>query len=219
MNGLTRELMALRIARELKDGMYINLGIGLPTIVSQWLPDDIDVIFQSENGILGYGPIADEHEQDLDLVNAGAQPVTLLPGASFFDSADSFAMIRNGLIDVTVLGAYQVSEKGDLANWTTSPEGIGSIGGAMDLACGAKQIWAAMEHITSSGSPRIVRECTYPLTAVRSVKLIFTNLALIEVASEGLLLRELAPGVSLDEVLRATEPELLVSRELKEMEL
>ena len=165
MNGLTRELMALRIARELRDGMYINLGIGLPTIVSQWLPDEIDVIFQSENGILGYGPIADEDEQDLDLVNAGAQPVTLLPGASFFDSADSFAMIRGGLIDVTVLGAYQVSEKGDLANWTTSPEGIGSIGGAMDLACGAKQIWVAMEHTTSSGSPRIVRECTYPLTA------------------------------------------------------
>jgi 3-oxoacid CoA-transferase subunit B len=219
MNGLTRELMALRIARELKDGMYINLGIGLPTIVSQWLPDDIDVIFQSENGILGYGPIADEHEQDLDLVNAGAQPVTLLPGASFFDSADSFAMIRSGLIDVTVLGAYQVSEKGDLANWTTSLEGIGSIGGAMDLACGAKQIWVAMEHTTSSGSPRIVRECTYPLTAKRSVKLIFTNLALIEVASEGLLLRELAPGVSLDEVLSATEPELVVSTELKEMNL
>jgi 3-oxoacid CoA-transferase subunit B len=219
MNGLTRELMALRIARELRDGMYINLGIGLPTIVSQWLPDEIDVVFQSENGILGYGPIADEHEQDLDLVNAGAQPVTLLPGASFFDSADSFAMIRGGLIDVTVLGAYQVSEKGDLANWTTSLEGIGSIGGAMDLACGAKQIWVAMEHTTSSGSPRIVRECTYPLTARRAVKLIFTNLALIEVASEGLLLRELAPGVSLDEVLRATEPELVVNRELKEMDL
>lgn len=219
MTGLTRELIALRIAQELKDGMYINLGIGLPTMVSQWIPKDIDIVFQSENGVLGYGPIAEEHEQDPDLVNAGAQPVTLLPGASFFHSADSFTMIRGGHIDVTVLGAFQVSEKGDLANWTTSAEGIGSIGGAMDLACGAKQIWVAMEHTTSSGEPRLVRKCSYPLTSEAVVKLIFTNLALIEVVPQGLVLRELAPGVSIAEVQSATDPKLMVSKELKEMEL
>ena len=219
MAGLTRELMALRIAQELRDGMYINLGIGLPTMVSQWIPKDKDVVFQSENGVLGYGQIAEEHEEDPDLVNAGAQPVTLLPGASFFHSGDSFTMIRGGHIDVTVLGAFQVSEKGDLANWTTSAEGIGSIGGAMDLACGAKQIWVAMEHTTSSGEPRIVSKCSYPLTARAAVKLIFTNLALIEVVSQGLMLRELAPGISVAEVLSATEPKLVISRELKEMEL
>jgi 3-oxoacid CoA-transferase B subunit len=219
VSGLTRELMALRIAQELKDGMYINLGIGLPTMVSQWIPKDRDVVFQSENGILGYGPIAEEHEEDPDLVNAGAQPVTLLPGASFFHSADSFTMIRGGHVDVTVLGAYQVSEKGDLANWTTSEEGIGSIGGAMDLACGAKQIWVAMEHTTPSGKPRIVEECNYPLTARAVVRLIFTNLALIEVISQGLMLRELAPGISVAEVQKFTQPRLLINRELREMEL
>jgi 3-oxoacid CoA-transferase B subunit len=219
VNGLTRELIALRIAKELKDGMYVNLGIGLPTLVSQWIPKGIDIIFQSENGVMGYGPIAEEGKEDPDLVNAGAQPVTLLPGASFFHSTDSFAMLRGGHIDVTILGAYQVAENGDLANWTTSKEGIGSIGGAMDLASGAKQTWVAMEHTTASGEPRIVKQCRYPLTAQRTVKMIFTNLAVIRATPDGLELREVAPGISVAEVRQATEPELTLSSDFKEMEL
>lgn len=217
--GLTRELIALRVAGELRDGMSANLGIGLPTLVSNFIPEGVTVMFQAENGILGYGGIAPDDQYDQDLINAGGQPVTLLPGASFFHSADSFAMIRGGHIDVTVLGGLQVSERGDLANWLVPERGGGSIGGSMDLACNAKRVIVAMEHTARDGSPRIVRECTYPLTAKECVDLIVTNLAVIEVTPEGLVLREVAPGVSVEEVLEATEAPLIVPPDVREMAL
>lgn len=217
--GLTRELIALRVARELRDGMSANLGIGLPTLVSNFIPEGVTVMFQAENGILGYGGIAPDDQYDQDLINAGGQPVTLLPGASFFHSADSFAMIRGGHIDVTVLGGLQVSERGDLANWLVPERGGGSIGGAMDLAANAKRVIVAMEHTARDGSPRILRECTYPLTAKECVDLIVTNLAAIEVTPEGLVLREVAPGVSAEEVIEATEAPLSVPPDVREMEL
>jgi len=198
--GLTRELIALRVARELRDGMVVNLGIGLPTQVANFIPEGITVIFQAENGILGYGGIAEEDQIDADLINAGGQPVTLLPGACFFHSADSFAMIRGGHVDMTVLGGLQVSEKGDLANWMVPEKAVGSIGGAMDLAVGAARVVVAMEHTTRDGQPRIVRECSYPITAIRAVDLVVTNLAAIEVTPEGLVVREVAPGVTFEEV-------------------
>lgn len=218
-SGLTRELIALRIARELRDGYYVNLGIGLPTLVSNFIPQDIEVFLQSENGVLGYGPIAEPDQIDQDLINAGGQPVTLVPGASFFHHADSFAMIRGGHLDVTVLGGLQVSEKGDLANWMVPERGVGSIGGAMDLVSGAKRVIVAMEHITREGEPRIVKECTYPLTGKGVVNLVVTNLGVIEVTKEGLVLRELAPGLTPEEVQAVTEPRLLLAPDLKEMEL
>lgn len=218
--GLSRELIALRVARELRDGMVVNLGIGIPTLVSDFIPPGVTVIFQAENGILGYGATtADESEIDWDLINAGGQPVLLLPGACFFHSADSFAMIRGGHIDLSVLGGLQVSEKGDLANWMVPARGTGSIGGAMDLAVGAKRLIVAMEHTTKSGEPRIVKECTYPLTAVNVVDLIVTNLAAIEVRPEGLVVTELAHGVSFDLVQSLSEPALIASPDLREMEL
>lgn len=217
--GLTRELIALRVAGEVRDGMSANLGIGLPTLVSNFIPEGVTVMFQAENGILGYGGIAPDDQYDQDLINAGGQPVTLLPGASFFHSADSFAMIRGGHIDVTVLGGLQVSERGDLANWLVPERGGGSIGGAMDLAANAKRVIVAMEHTARDGSPRIVRECSYPLTAKECVDLIVTNLAVIEVTAEGLVLREVALGVSVEEVLEATEARLIVPPDVREMEL
>ena len=195
--GLTREQIARRVARELRDGMIVNLGIGIPTLVSDYTPDGVSVIFQAENGILGYGPIsADASTIDWDRINASGQPVTLLPGACFFHSADSFIMIRGGHVDLAVLGGLQVSEKGDLANWMVPSKGMGSIGGAMDLAVGAKRVIIAMEHATKTGEPRIVKECSYPLTGAAVVDLIVTNLAAIQVTPAGLLLKELAPGVS-----------------------
>jgi 3-oxoacid CoA-transferase subunit B len=217
--GLTRELIALRVARELRDGMSANLGIGLPTLVANFIPEGVTVMFQAENGILGYGGIAPDDQYDQDLINAGGQPVTLLPGASFFHSADSFAMIRGGHIDVTVLGGLQVSERGDLANWLVPERGGGSIGGAMDLAANARRVIVAMEHTARDGSPRILRECTYPLTAKECVDLIVTNLAAIEVTPEGLVLHEVAPGVSVEEVLGATEAHLEIASDVREMEL
>jgi 3-oxoacid CoA-transferase subunit B len=210
--GLTRELIALRVARELRDGMVVNLGIGLPTLVANFLPQDADVILHAENGILGYGGIVtDESVFDQDLINAGGQPVTLIAGASFVDSASSFAMIRGGHVDVTVLGGLQVSAKGDLANWAVSGRVGGAIGGAMDLAAGAKRVIVAMEHTTRDGEPRILEECTYPLTATRCVDLIVTNLAVIEVKEDGLALREVAPGISMEEVQAATAARLDVA--------
>jgi 3-oxoacid CoA-transferase subunit B len=218
--GLSRELIALRVARELRDGMVVNLGIGIPTLVSDFIPPGVTVIFQAENGILGYGPTtADETEIDWDLINAGGQPVLLLPGACFFHSADSFGMIRGGHVDLSVLGGLQVSEKGDLANWMVPARGTGSIGGAMDLAVGARRLIVAMEHTTKTGEPRIVKECAYPLTAVNVVDLIVTNLAAIEVRPEGLVVTELAHGVSFDLVQSLSEPTLIPSPDLREMEL
>jgi 3-oxoacid CoA-transferase subunit B len=216
--GLSRELIALRVARELHDGMVVNLGIGLPTLVSNFLPPGAEIFLQAEDGILGYGPISDE-DFDPDLINAGGQPVTLLPGASFFDSAASFAMIRGGHVDVAVLGGLEVSERGDLANWYLPGRGGGSIGGAMDLACGAKRLIVAMTHTGPGGRPRIRKACEYPLTATGVVDLIVTDLAMIEVHADGLLLTEVAPGVDPDEVQSRTEPTLRRSPALREMEL
>jgi len=207
--GLTRELIALRVARELRDGMVVNLGIGLPTLVANFLPRDAVVTLHAENGILGYGEIiTNEANFDQDLINAGGQPVTLNPGATFFNSAASFAMIRGGHVDLTVLGGLQVSARGDLANWAVAARGGGAIGGAMDLAAGAKRVIVAMEHTTRGGEPRILEQCTYPLTARSCVDLIVTNLAVIEVTPAGLVLTELAPGVTLDEVRAATAANL-----------
>ena len=218
--GLSRELMAVRVARELQDGMVVNLGIGIPTLVSDFIPAGVTVTFQAENGILGYGPIAaDESHIDWDRINASGQPVTLLPGACFFHSADSFTMIRGGHVDLVVLGGLQVSEKGDLANWMVPSRGMGSIGGAMDLAVGAKRVIVAMEHTTKTGEPRLVKECSYPLTAGGAVDLIVTNLAAIQVTPAGLLLKELAYGVSPEYVQSLTEPVLIPAPDLREMEL
>ncbi len=218
-SGLTRELIALRVANEFQDGDYVNLGIGLPTLVSDFIPSGIDVTLHAENGVLGYGHIANEEEIDPDLINAGAQPVTLNAGATFFDSASAFAMIRGGHIDIAVLGAFQVSERGDLANWMILGRRIGSIGGSMDLVSGVKKVIIAMEHTSRSGEPRIVKECTYPLTGRGVVNLIITDLAVIEVIPEGLLLREVAPSVTPEEVQTLTEPELRVADNLREMRL
>ena len=215
---LARELMALRVARELQPGSAVNLGIGLPTLVGGFVEAEAGVLLQAENGILGYGDFS-EGDFDPDLINAGGQPVGLNPGASFFDSTASFAMIRGGHIDVAVLGGLQVSERGDLANWSVPERGGGSIGGAMDLAVGARRLIVVMAHTTKTGEPRILRECRYPLTARRCVDLIVTDLAVIEVVDEQLLLRELAPGATAEAVAALTEPPLRRAADLQEMRL
>jgi 3-oxoacid CoA-transferase B subunit len=209
----------MRVAKEFRDGDYVNLGIGLPTQVSSFVPDNVNVILHCENGILGYGRIARKEEIDPELVNAGSEPVTLKPGASFCDSATSFAMIRGGHVNVTVLGAFQVSEKGDLANWMRIDRRVGSVGGSMDLVCGSKRIIVAMEHTTRTGHPRIVKKCSHPLTGKACVKLIITDLAVIEVTPNGLLLKEVVAGLTPGDVQAVTEPKLIVSPDLKEMEL
>jgi 3-oxoadipate CoA-transferase beta subunit len=199
--------------------MYVNLGFGLPVLVSQFIPADREVVFESENGILDIGRVAEKDEEDLELIDARATPITLRPGASFFDSALSFVMIRGGYIDVSILGAYQVSESGDLANWSRSLAGpTGNIGGAMDLAAGAKQVWVMMEHSTGQGQPRILKQCTYPITAKKVVKLIFTDLAVMEVTPGGLSLREVAPGVTPAEVRASTDVRIRVNKDVKEIE-
>ncbi|HEY42086.1 MAG TPA: 3-oxoacid CoA-transferase subunit B [Dehalococcoidia bacterium] len=219
MSGLSRELIALRAARELQSGQYVNLGIGLPTLVSNFITDEMGVVLHSENGALGFGRIADEGEMDIDLVNASSQPLTLKPGAAFFDSATAFAMIRSGRIDVTVLGAYQVSENGDLANWMAPGRKAGSIGGSMDLVSGTRRVIVVMEHTTRFGELKIVTRCTCPLTGYGVVNTIVTNLAVIEVTPEGLLLREVAPSVTAEDVQAVTEPRLLLADDLREMQL
>ena len=218
--GLTRELIALRVARELRDGMTVNLGIGLPTLVANFVPDDVTIVLHAENGILGYGGIVtDDSQFDQDLINAGGQPVTLNPGACFFDSVTSFAMVRGGHLDVTVLGGLQVSAQGDLANWAVAGRKGGGIGGAMDLAAGARRVIVAMEHTTRDGEQRILDRCTYPLTAERCVDLIVTNLAVIQVTPDGLLLKEVAPGVSVVDVRTATGAGLIVPDDVQVMDL
>jgi 3-oxoadipate CoA-transferase beta subunit len=205
MKRFTRDEMAARVARDIPEGSYVNLGIGLPTLVANHLPKDREIILHTENGLLGMGPAPRPGEEDPDLMNAGKQPVTELPGASFFHHADSFAMMRGGHLDFCVLGAFQVSASGDLANWHTgAPDAIPAVGGAMDLAIGARNVYVMMEHVTKSGESKIVPKCTYPLTGVACVSRIFTDLAVIDVTPGGLKGIDLVDGLSLEELQRVT---------------
>ena len=216
---LDREVIAMRVANELADGDYVNLGIGMPTLVSQFVPEGRTVIYHSESGVLNYGPLAAEGKADVDLINAGGQFLLPVPGMAFFNAAEAFAMIRGGYIDVSVLGAFQVSERGDLANWMLRNRGTGNIGGAMDLAAGAKRMIIAMEHTDTQGGPKIVRQCSFPLTGHGCVSLIVTDVAVIEVTPLGLLLKEVAPGWTADDVQEITEPTLLIDAGLREIAL
>jgi 3-oxoacid CoA-transferase B subunit len=217
--GLSEEAIAKRIAKEFPDGCVVNLGIGLPTLATNFIPEGRTVMCQTENGILRCGPLAPKGEEDPELVNAGGQFVTLLPGASISDQAEAFIMIRGGHIDIGVLGALQVSEEGDLANWFVPERRIGRIGGAMDVAIGVKKLIIAMTHTTKDGTPKIVKKCTYPLTAKKVVAMIVTDLAVIEVTEDGLLLKERAPGFTAEEIQAVTEPKLKLSENFKEMEI
>jgi 3-oxoacid CoA-transferase subunit B len=215
---LTKEQIAQRIAREMQDGFYVNLGIGIPTLVANYIPDGMQVFLQSENGILGMGQFPAEDQVDPDLINAGKQTVTVIPGAAFFDSSTSFAMIRGGHVDLTVLGAFEVSEKGDIASWKIPGKMVKGMGGAMDLVASAKNIIVAMQHTSPSGQSKLLKECTLPLTGVACVKKIVTNLAVMEVTDQGFVLLERAPGVSIEEIKNATEGRLIIPEEVKEME-
>ena len=216
---LPREIVAMRVAKELPDGAYVNLGIGIPTLVSSFLPEGRIVYYHSESGILNCGPIADEVDEDIDLINAGGQYLQRVGGMSFFDSAQAFAMIRGGHVDVTVLGSHQVSSTGDLANWMLPQRGVGNVGGAMDLATGASGVIVAMEHTDRNGEPKIVEECTFPLTGKGCVYLIVTDLAVIECDGQGLTLKEMAPDWTPEEVQQLTGAKLTVSPDVKEFEL
>lgn len=216
---LTRDVIAMRVAKELPDGACVNLGIGIPTLVSNYVPEGRTLIYHSESGVVNCGPLADEGEEDIDLINAGGQFLKVVPGMAFCSSADAFAMIRGGHVDVTVLGAMQVSEKGDLANWMLPERGVGNIGGAMDLAAGAKQVIVAMEHTDRQNGAKIVQDCTYPITGKGCVSLIVTDIAVMEPTPEGLVLKEVAPGWSAEEVQELTGARLIISPDLKEYEL
>lgn len=218
--GLTREQIAERAALELPDGAYVNLGWGIPNLIAPYVPRDVTIYFHSENGILGMGPRANPGEEDFDLVDAMKVPVTLIPGASFFSQVDAHVMTRGGHLDICILGGMQVSEKGDLANWRVpGAKGAGNIGGAMDISVGAERLIVAMEHNAKDGSPKIVKRCTYPLTAIECVNTIVTDLAVIDVLPEGLVLREVAPGFTAEEVQKCTEPKLHYSGRVPEMAL
>ena len=216
---LDRQIVALRVAKEFQDGNIVNLGVGIPMLACNFIPVGREVIFHSENGVLGFGEVTLPGEGDLDLVNAGGQTVKRQPGMSFFGHDESFSIVRGGHLDISVMGAYQVSEKGDLANYMVPERQVGTIGGAMDLAFGAKRLLIAMNHTTNTGEPRIVKKCSYELTAPACVNLIVTNVAVIEVSDQGLVLRETAPGWTPEEIQTITEPTLIVAPDCREIEL
>ena len=210
--------IAKRIAREVKDGMYINLGIGIPTLVANYIPTSLNVVLQSENGLLGIGPFPKDHEVDPDLINAGKQTITMMPGSALFSSAESFAMIRGGHVDLTILGAMEVSENGDIANWKVPGKMVKGMGGAMDLVASAKNIIVAMQHCSKEGASKLLKECTLPITGIRCVKKIVSDMAVLDVLPQGgFRLLERAPGVSVEEIQKATEGKLIIDGEIPEM--